>query len=304
MPELRHDPVSGRTVVIAEGRAARPHEFTGAAATTGATCAFCPGNESATPPETDRTGTGLPGTPGWRLRAFPNLYPIVGGPDAAPGADGAHEVVALTPDHRRSFADLDDDEAAEALGFIARRVRAHHDAGRAYACAFVNHGRAAGASLAHPHAQVMALDHVPPAVDAELARFVASDPLVDDLGRAAALPTPGPAVAWCPFASISPGLVRVAHPDAGGRFDDAPDAHVGAVAVALRSALAALRTWLADPAYNVVVRSAPPGDWPFHWYVEIVPRVSVLGGFELLTGVLVNSVPPEDADAALRAAMS
>jgi UDPglucose--hexose-1-phosphate uridylyltransferase len=145
---------------------------------------------------------------------------------------------------------------------------------------------------------------VPPAVDGELARFVASDPLVDDLGRAAALPVPGPAVAWCPFASTSPALVRVAHPDAGNRFDDAPDRQLAAVAVALRSTLAALRKWLGDPAYNVLVHSAPPGDRPFHWYVEVVPRVSVLGGFELLTGVLVNTVPPEDADAALRRALS
>jgi UDPglucose--hexose-1-phosphate uridylyltransferase len=241
--------------------------------------------------------------PGWRVRAFPNLYPIVGGPGAEPGADGAHEVVVVSPDHRRSFADLDDEEAVEVLQFTARRVRAQHDAGRSYACAFVNQGRAAGASIAHAHAQVIGLDHVPPAVDAGLARFAASDPIVDDLGRAAALPVSGAAVAWCPFASTSPGLVRVAHPDAGNRFDDAHGTHVAAVAVALRSTLAALRTWLGDPAYNVLVHSAPPGDWAFHWYVEIVPRVSVLGGFELLTGVLVNTVPPEDADAALRAAL-
>jgi UDPglucose--hexose-1-phosphate uridylyltransferase len=238
------------------------------------------------------------------VRAFPNLYPIVGGPGAQPGAGGAHEVVVLSPDHHRSFADLDDDEAVEVFRFVARRVRLHHDAGRPYACAFVNHGRAAGASIAHPHGQVIALDHVPPGVDAGLARFVASDPIVDDLARAAALPVPGPAAAWCPFASTSPGLVRVAHPEAGNRFDDAPDAHLAGVAVALRSALAALDTWLGDPAYNVLVHSAPPGDWPFHWYVEVVPRVSVLGGFELLTGVLVNTVPPEAADTALRAALS
>ena len=56
-----------------------------------------------------------------------------------------------------------------------------------------------------------------------------------------------------------------------------------------------------DAPYNVVVHTAPPGDAPFHWYVEIVPRVSVVAGFEQATGILVNTVPPDQAaDAAAR----
>ena len=59
--------------------------------------------------------------------------------------------------------------------------------------------------------------------------------------------------------------------------------------------LARLYAALGDPPYNLVVHSAPPGPGPFHWYVEIVPRVLIVAGFEQATGILVNAVPPDRA---------
>jgi UDPglucose--hexose-1-phosphate uridylyltransferase len=110
----------------------------------------------------------------------------------------------------------------------------------------------------------------------------------------------GPVAAWCPVASTSPYLVRVAHDAAGAGFDGADDPTVAAVAVAVRDALRSLRARLDDVPYNLVVHTAPRDDGPFHWYVEIVPRLSVVAGFELATGVLVNTVPPEHATVELR----
>jgi UDPglucose--hexose-1-phosphate uridylyltransferase len=306
--ELRHDRLGGRTVIVAAGRAARPHQFTTAPdETRTGDCPFCPGHEESTPPEIARTGDGAPGTPGWRVRVFPNLFPIVGG-DAGPGTTGAHEVVALSPDHAASLGQLDDASAAEVFLVLRDRVRAHLVAGHAYALALVNHRRAAGASIAHPHAQVLALDFVPPAVEAGVARFAAAgddlvlldahagSPLLDD---AAAIPG---VLAWSPHAASSPALVRVAHTGAGPDFAAADDDEVVAVARATRAVLARLHAWLADPPYNLVVHTAPPGTaaGDFHWYVEITPRVSVVAGFEQATGVLVNTMPPEQAAAALR----
>src|SRR5690348_7419788 len=99
MSQLRHDPLSGRDVIVAAGRAARPVTFARVSDETAGSgeCPFCPGAESQTPPEVARIGPGEPDQPGWDVRAFPNLYPIV----------DAHEVVVLSPDHR-SFADLTD----------------------------------------------------------------------------------------------------------------------------------------------------------------------------------------------------
>jgi len=316
VPELRHDPLSGRWVLLAPERAGRPFsplDPLGATASSESSesgeCPFCPGHESLTPPEVHRTGQGAPDTPGWRVRVVPNRYPVVGGDDAGPGATGAHEVVVLSPSHDRSFGRLTDAEATEVLAVLRDRVRAHLVAGRQYVQAVVNHGRAAGASLAHPHAQVVALDMMPPAVEAALERFdtvgidLVTAALEDASGRDG-LVIDGAAPVWCPPASSVPFEMLVAHRSARDRFDEAGDGELAAVARSTRDALAYLRAVVGDAPYNAVVHTAPPGRRPgsFHWYVELIPRLSTPAGFEHGTGIMVNTVAPEAAARALREA--
>jgi UDPglucose--hexose-1-phosphate uridylyltransferase len=307
--ELRLDPVLDRLVVVAAGRAERPHTVAddGSAGDAGvAQCPFCPGHESMTTPEITRTGPGAPGTPGWRVRVFPNLYPIVGGETAGERTDGEHEVVVLSPDHWRAFGALDDDEVVEAVCVLRDRVRTHLEGGRPYAIALMNHRRAAGASIAHPHAQVIALDFVPPEVLAADRRArTCEGPLLDhDLEQARVHRTvvaEGDAVAWLPHAGWCPYFARVADPGAGSRFDEADDRTVGHVARSLRDLLARLTEHLHDPPYNVAFHSAAAdGTGGRRWYAEITPRVSVPAGFEMSTGVYVNTTPPETAAARLR----
>jgi UDPglucose--hexose-1-phosphate uridylyltransferase len=185
------------------------------------------------------------------------------------------------------------------------RVRVHLAAGHAYAVAIVNHLPAAGASMAHAHAQLFALDFVPLLVDAALARAraAARDLVAADVDAAAPPISDDPVWVWCPHASTSPYLVRIAHPDAGPRFDESDDTLVADVAIAIRDTLARLAAVLGDVPYNLVVRTAPPGREPYHWYVDVIPRLSVIGGFEQATGVLVNTVTPDAASVALRDAL-
>lgn len=323
MPELRYDAISGRAVIVAVERAARPFTVAPTDDTLGvpSDCPFCSEREKMTPPEVHRVGGGEPDTPGWRVRVVPNLYPIVAPADASAvpsersergtvtPATGAHEVVVLSPDHRASFGRLDDTGATEVLIVIRDRIRHHLAAGHSYVQAFVNQGRAAGASIAHPHAQLVALDLVPPAVEAGLERFVSarSDLVARELADARRddlVIVDGPALAWSPFATGTPYGMRVAHRSTRARFDEATDAEVGVVAVALRDALATLHALLGEPAYNVVLHTAPP-DRPageFHWYLDVLPRTGVVAGFEEGTGILVNVVPPEQAATHLRGA--
>jgi UDPglucose--hexose-1-phosphate uridylyltransferase len=287
MTDVRHDLVSGRAVIVAAGRAARPHTLMQAVRDEDRGpehCPFCPGHESMTPPEITRTGDGAPGEPGWRVRVFPNLYPIT----------DTHEVVVLSPDHYRTFAQLSDDGAAEVFTVLRDRVRAHLDSGLPFATAILNQGRAAGASIAHPHAQVFGLDFVPPEVNAAIDRQLAApdDLLEDDIAHARdheLVVTDGEVTVWCPFASTSPLLVRVCHAEAGTRFDDATDRELATTAIAARDALVSVGHVIEDPPYNLVVHTAP------RWYVEITPRIGVLAGFEQATGVFVNTIPPERA---------
>ena len=161
-----------------------------------------------TPPEVYRTGGGAPDTPGWSVRVVPNLYPIVGGHEAGPGATGAHEVVVLSPAHESSFARLDGQQAAEVLTVLRDRARHHLAAGRAFVQVVINHGVAAGASIEHPHAQIVALDLVPPAVAQAVERFedAGHDLVIADIDRAddGLRLVDGPVAAWCP----APGARR------------------------------------------------------------------------------------------------
>ena len=306
MSQLRHDALSGQDVIVAAGRAARPVTFPAPApgpdSSTPAACAFCPGSEGLTPPEVARFGAGRSGEPGWQVRAFPNLYPIVGGPDAGAGAGGVHEVVALSPDHGNSFGQLTDDAAVAVVDMWRDRTRVHLAAGYAFAFAIVNHLPAAGASIAHPHAQVFAIEVIPPAVAHAVDRFrdAGHDLVADDASAGPLTIARNPAWSWCPSASPSPYFVRVAHAAAGAQFDAATDDVVAETAIALRDTLALMAQALGDFPYNIVVRTAPPGDAPYHWYVDIIPRVAIVAGFEQATGILVNTTPPEHAATVLR----
>lgn len=241
------------------------------------------------------------------MRVFPNLYPIVGGEEAGTGATGAHEVIALSPDHDRDFGALTHDEAAEVLGMLRDRARANVGSGHEYVQVLINHGRAAGASIAHPHAQLVALDFIPPAVTVATERFAdaASDLVLADLAdavdREQGVVVGEEVAAWCPTGSASPFEIRIAARWAGARFDEATDAHVLGVAVVLRDVLASVADVLDHPPYNVVIHGADaPSGARYHWWVEVTPRTAVVAGFELGTGVFVNSVDPEHAAAQLR----
>jgi len=317
MSELRDDLVTGRKVLLAPGRASRPHTVASPAAgpSTVEGCPFCPGNEHETPPERCRTGPGAPDTPGWHIRVVPNLYPIVGGSDAGPGGRGAHEVVILDPDHSCDLARLDDRGVQELFTVLRDRARVHAADGFAHVQVLVNQGRAAGASIAHPHAQVLAIEFVPPAARDTLARFAAARTDVVAADWEASGPQGGrvvdtaPAWAWCPWAAASPYETRITAPDAGPRVEDTPDHALAAVARVTRDVVAGIGQLLGDVAYNVVLHNGPaaaPGhesastDPPGHWYVTVVPRISTVAGFEMGTGVLVNTLTPADAAERLR----
>lgn len=288
MPDVRVDILTGDRVIVAPGRAARPDTFRTHPAPplppTVETCPFCPGNEHETPPEVARTGSGGRDTPGWRIRVVPNLYPI---------APGAHEVVMLSPAHDKAYAQLDDDGAAELFSVLRDRVAHHLAGGCAHVQVFVNHGRAAGASIEHPHAQLIGLGEVPPRVASLRAGLAEA---VSEVRNTPLVLAGGDVATWCPPASIVPFAMRIGAPAATARFEQSSPDELAAMALALRGSLAALAGTLGDVAYNVVFRNGP------HWWIDVLPRLSLHAGFELGTGLFVNSMRPEDAAAALRAA--
>jgi UDPglucose--hexose-1-phosphate uridylyltransferase len=325
--ELRRDPLTGRWVVLASGRAARPAAFHAPAdpPETRDPCPLCPGNERLTPPEVWAVrdgpgGAGKANGPGWRVRVVPNKYPAFAGPieqpsgelDRAAAAGGGQEVIAHGPDHAATLADQDEAQVALVLAAWRRRLAAWRRQPLGALMVLVNQGRAAGASLEHPHSQLFATGLRPDLVRAEVERLTSDDcaacatldkerggeRIVTDAGADA-----DALVTLCPWASALPYealLLPARHlprfEDADGRADLALARELGGLLRRLEAA-----TGPRTP-YNLVLHTAPPGLDDFHWHLHLLPRLTVLGGFELGGGMIINVVDPDAAARSLRGA--
>jgi len=182
LPDLRKDPITGRWVIIATDRARRPSDFTRerVVSTGGRICPFCPGQEIRTPPEVlAYRGSGAPNESGWSLRVVPNKFPALrvegdldrqgeGLYDRMNGV-GAHEVIIETPDHLSTLSEMPEKQVADVFFSIRDRITdLSKDSRLRYIIAFKNHGTAAGATLEHPHSQLIALPVVPKRAQEEL----------------------------------------------------------------------------------------------------------------------------------------
>src|SRR3954453_12947798 len=166
MSQLRLNPLTGRWVTVVSERGERPTDFAPRderIETVDRPCPFCPGHEESTPPALEPYGR----EGRWQIRVVPNLYPAFSGDEpmwvshlgpvfTQATASGIHEVLILCPEHDRGWADLDEAEAGLLMASLRDRLEEHarHQNVRATLC-IVNHGREAGASLAHPHGQLI-----------------------------------------------------------------------------------------------------------------------------------------------------
>jgi len=301
--ELRRNPVNGKLTIIAPGRATRPTDLLGqGSAGASGPCPFCAGNEALTPPEVDavREPGSAPDGPGWRVRVVPNRYPAL---------LGMHEVIVHSPDHVAELEDLGDEGLLEVLDVWRRRIAAQLESGAVAATLIVNHGAGAGASLAHPHAQLFATPVVPPLLLDEIREFdrhrnrYGGCVLCAEMAAAGGrLVFGGEVVAWVPAATrfaCELWLAPAAHQS------DIREADLRPLAPALRRALAAVVAATGDAPLNLWLHTAPTEPrGSFHWHLELAPRVSGIAGFELATDMALVSVDPEAAAAALREALS
>jgi len=315
--------------VLAPERADRPLSFEPSHAheNSAAECPLDEGHEDQTPPETWalRTDGGGADSPGWLVRSVPNKYPVLaaggeqpledplasgrGEPDlfAVGPATGAHEVIVHSPKHLLGLANLGGEQLGCVLLGWRNRLEAHDDA--AYVHAMVNEGAQAGASLEHSHAQLYALDFVPAAIAREREHFTAHSTrttggcLLCDLlqqevrDRHRIVAVDDDAVLLAPFASRSPYELRIVPRKHAMSFTEGGELAAGMLDTAIQMLIATLGS---PPPLNLWVRTAPRGAEHFHWHIDIVPRLTVLAGFELGTGVNINIFPPERAAKELR----
>ncbi len=328
MPELRKDPITGRWVIISTDRARRPSDFKQESVVMTGTrfCPFCPGNEDKTPPEVLAYSTeGLRGNHRWSLRVVPNKFPALrvegdldrqgeGLYDRMNGV-GAHEVVIESSDHMKTLAEMEERQVAELIwAFRDRVVDLKKDRRLRYVMLFKNHGEAAGASLEHPHSQIIALPVVPKRAQEELdgarkyfdfkERCVYCDILRQEVrdGERVVLQTEE-FLTTCPFASRFPFETWIIPFRHDSHFENIQEREVYNLAWMVKSVLKRMDRVLERPAYNLIIHTAPvqePGYSHYHWHVEIIQKLTRVAGFEWGTEFFINPTPPEEAARFLR----
>ena len=323
--EFRRDMVSGDWVVIAPKRGARPEQFfvkTKRKRIPKSTCPFedpqKSGNDKPVLLYTDEKD--------WVVQVIPNRFPVVThrelcatkhetGPYQVMTGIGHHDIV-ITRAHDTNFAHLSDEVANLVFKAFKERYKAvANDACVKYVSVFHNWGPSAGASIYHPHFQMLSLPIIPPDVFRSLrgsaAYFGKTKACVhcamiafERKGKKRVVYENKEAIVFAPFVSREPFELRVFPKKHMPYFEDTDERTMRFVVDALQKALLLLEVQLRDPDYNFFIHTAPLRDKEkyghYHWHIEIQPKTSIAAGFELGTGVEVNVVDPDDAAAMLR----
>lgn len=331
MPELRKDPIIGRWIIIATERGKRPSDFIiEKNHVRGGFCPLCPGNENTTPPEVlayNAAPGRMANQPGWSLRAVPNKYPalVIEGDLNKEGEGlydkmngiGAHEVIIETPDHNESFTQLPPERMVQV--FWAYRDRLSDlakDPRFRYVMVFKNFGAAAGASLEHSHSQLVALPIVPRMIASELdgsfsyykykERCVFCDIIKQELSQGSRIIAQNSRfLAIVPFAPRSPFEMWILPKHHASSFITTDDETFRELATIFSECMKRLDCCMPGVPYNFVLHGAPLRSQPldhYHWHFEIMPKLTMVAGFEWGSGFYINPVPPEEAARFLREA--
>jgi UDPglucose--hexose-1-phosphate uridylyltransferase len=326
MPELRLNLITREWVIIATERAKRPSDFRTYKekkyiAEHLDSCPFCAGNENKTPPEIMR----VPFDNGWKVRVTQNKFAALNlegerlrfndGLKHSVTGVGRHEVIIESPLHNMNPALMDIKDLADVIKvYRSRFLEMYSDPRVEHVIIFKNHGEHAGTSIEHPHSQIVGTPVIPFQVIGrmyEALRYFDStgtclvcssikDELAD--GKRVIIET-NHFAAVIPYAALSPFHTWIFPKKHSASFGVISDEEIDDLAYNLKTVLLKYHHGLDNPDYNYVIRSVSPkesGSRHLHWYLSIVPRVTQAAGFELGTGMNINTALPEESAEFLR----
>lgn len=333
MPQMRQDAVTKHWVIIATERARRPERpampFNEPVSVDyKEDCFFCRGNEATTPPEVYacRMDNSDPDTPGWFLRVVNNKFAAVNMEEpfqindkdllhVSAYATGRAEVLIETHYHSKGPSKQSILEIKRVLkAYMARYYELSFDEDLKYILIFRNHGAVAGASLEHPHSQIIAIAEVPPNVQEELTgskayyethqRCVYCDMLQSEIKDNTRIVYENKHyVTLAPYASRVPFEMVIMPKFHSSSYASIDEYQLNSLADAWKETFYKLDAGLNNPPYNCYIHTAPTQqnvDDFYHWHIEILPKLSIAAGFEMGTGMYINVTIPEECAQFLR----
>ena len=322
--ELRRDLVTQDWVVIATGRAKRPHDFAAQKKPRfrqpKKDCPFEYLHKEAVLAYAMDGGT-KPSQ--WWAQVIPNKYPAFAkgtcaafeaeGPYEKTQGVGFHEVV-ITRDHTRAIAEMSDQEVELIIrAYQERYLKMKKDECVQYVSIFHNQGRLAGASISHPHSQIIATPVVPPDVWRSIhgskkyyekyKTCVHCVMIRHEMQEGVRLIHENEGfISFAPYASRTAFEMRVFPKEHRARFEDIGLHDRMLLSQALRISMGKIAHGVNDPDLNFFLHTAPVknGHTYYHWHFEIVPKTAIWAGFEIGTGIEISTIAPEDAAGFLR----
>jgi UDPglucose--hexose-1-phosphate uridylyltransferase len=313
--KFRQNPISKDWTIIATGRKKRPvavgFKSVKSASSTAERCPFCVGNEDLAPVEIHRLPMGTTDNDQWQVRVIPNKYPIT----------DFHEVIIHSPDHEKDIDELPLKQVELILRTYKDRCNFYKDKrSDLYVHIYNNVGKEAGASIKHPHSQLVVFNQIPEEIAEEIAG--AEDfferkglcPYCDlirkELSSKERLVLESDLfVVLTPFESEWPYEITVFPKEHQADFGEISDKELLDLASVLQQTLQAYNKTLSHPDRNFWIHSLPVGVQPpatcyYHWHLNLIPRIKTLGGLELGAGIMVDDrVGPEQAARELREAL-
>jgi len=336
MTELRKDPIIDNWAIVSTERGRRPLDYK--IKTEGKkkdSCVFCEGNEGETPPEVfafREKGT-TENKPGWKVRVVPNKYPALqmeekgiiveeAGMFKKMDGLGVHEVIIETPHHLKDFDDLSVDNIVLILKtYRERYLYLSKDKRIKYILIFKNYGIDGGASLEHPHSQLIATPIIPQRIKEELnggkeyfnhnGRCIFCDYIKQEIeSKDRLIRETEKFVAISPFAARFPFETWILPKYHNAYYEKTNDDDILSLARIMKETLFKIKKKLNNPSYNFVIHTAPSKEFSareqpdlnkkYHWHIEIIPRLTKIAGFEWGTGFYINTTSPEEAARILR----
>ena len=323
-PTVHYDPLADRNIFLAPRRADRPNNLLNCRQ---ADCPFCIENSRLTPDPVQQWPT--IDSQDWKSRIIPNAYPVVEMKSSTQGSDnanahmpkakavhasGVHEVVIESPHHIESVLEVPFDDWVNVWKLCQQRMKQlSANPEIVWATLFKNGGIQAGASLAHVHSQLIAIDRTPPTISTKCQQVIRQPNLFENILSEAEsenriVHTYKSFVAIVPSAPRQPFEVWLIRNEPSCFFHTEPHSQMEEIARFTKQCVGALNQLVPNASYNWWLHQFPfvpsllldeaAAHW--HWHLEVLPRIAPRAGFELGTGYQISTIPPDEAAGLLR----
>lgn len=326
MPEMRLNLITKEWVIIAAEKGKKPEDFIKASGKKrlpeySKDCPFCPGNEAKSPNELYK----VHGEEGWKVRVVLNKFSVLSkdgersrrneGLKTSLNGVGLHELVVDSPLHNHTIAAMPAEQMNNLIQTYKERFSEMYNDNRIeHVIIFKNSGDTAGTAIEHAISQIVGLPITPPQVryrldnsiryfdetgECLICRTIKDE--LNDGGRI--ISNSEHFLSFVPYAAMSPFHIWIFPKRHSGCFADIRPEEAWDLAVTLKTIMSKLHHGLENPDYNYIIKSMKPSFTKsgfVHWYLTIVPRVSLTTGFELGSGMRINPIQPEKSAEFLR----